>query len=407
MSDQSPRFSPGIAHRVWRYLPTDLRRRAFTVATSRLAPRPDRIPPTGEHGLAIAGEFSQPSGLGEGARLMARATRGLGLPVWSLDVPSPIDRSASDSGATEVPPPGAPLVLHVNAPFLPLTLLRLPRGLTRGRRIIGYWAWELPVAPPEWHGGRAFVHEIWVPSRFTAAALEPLMPGRVRVVPPALAAAPPTPASLDRSAFGLPVNAVVVLMSFNLASSFERKNPLAAIQAFRMAFGERPDRLLVIKVLHADHAPTDFARLVEAARAPNIRIETRSMPDQDRHALTLASDIVMSLHRSEGFGLVPAEAMMLGRPVIATGWSGNMDYMDRDNAALVGYRLVPADDDRLVYRNACWAEPDLGDAVTHLRFLADNEAARRGLGERARLSASHNFGSDALLVALRGVGLCT
>ena len=336
---------------------------------------------------------------------MARAVLGLGLPVWRLDVPSPIDRKGTVDTATNAPPSGAPLVLHVNAPFLPLALMRLGRSLTRGRRIIGYWAWELPVVPPEWHGGQGFVHEIWAPSRFTAAALEPLMPGRVRVVPPALAVAPPTPSALDRAAFGLPANAVIVLMSFNLASSLERKNPLAAIQAFRAAFGERTDRLLLIKVLHADHAPADFARLVEAARAPNIRIETRSMPDRDRHALTAASDIVLSLHRSEGFGLVPAEAMMLGRPVIATGWSGNMDYMDRDNAALVGYRLVPANDDRSVYRNASWAEPDQGDAVTHLRFLADNEPARQGLGERARLSATRSFGSETLSAALRGVGL--
>ena len=405
MSDLAPSFSPGIAHKVWRCLPPEMRRRAFTLATSRLAPRPDRVPPPGEHGLAVAGEFSQPSGLGEGARLMARTVYGLGLPVWRLDVPSPIDPKVTDVTVTEAPLPGAPLVLHVNAPFLPLALMRLGRNLIRGRRIIGYWAWELPIVPPEWHGGCGFVHEIWVPSRFTAAALEPLMPGRVRVVPPALAMAPPAPAALDRAAFGLPASAVVVLMSFNLASSFERKNPLAAIEAFRLAFGERADRFLMIKVLHADHAPADFARLVAAAQAPNIRIETRSMPDRDRHALTAASDIVLSLHRSEGFGLVPAEAMMLGRPVIATGWSGNMDYMDRDNAALVGYRLVPAHDDRLVYRNAHWAEPDLGDAVTHLRFLADNEAARRGLGERARVAAARNFGVQPLLAALRGTGL--
>ena len=414
MSDLAPSFSPGIAHRVWRCLPPDMRRRAFTMATSRLAPRPDRMPPKGEHGLAIAGEFSQPSGLGEGARLMARAVHGLGLPVWSLDVPSPIyrkgggrkggDRTGVDATAMDIPPFGAPLVLHVNAPFLPLALMRLGRGLTRGRRIIGYWAWELPVVPPEWHGGRGFVHEVWVPSRFTAAALEPLMPGRVRVVPPALAMAPPNPSALDRAAFGLPDSAVIVLMSFNMASSFERKNPLAAIQAFRLAFGERSDRLLLVKVLHADHAPADFARLLQAAQAPNIRVETRAMPDRDRHALTAVSDIVLSLHRSEGFGLVPAEAMMLGRSVIATAWSGNMDYMDRDNAALVGYRLVPASDDRSVYRNASWAEPDLGDAVTHLRFLADNEAARRGLGERARLSAARSFGTEPLVAALRGVG---
>ena len=71
---------------------------------------------------------------------------------------------------------------------------------------------------------------------------------------------------------------------------------------------------------------------------------------------------MLSLHRSEGFGLVPAEAMLLGRAVVATGWSGNMDFMDADSAALVGYRLVPARDPRGVFEapGADWAEPDLG-----------------------------------------------
>lgn len=85
---------------------------------------------------------------------MAQAVHGLGLPVWRLDVPSPIDNKVTGATASDTPPSGAPLVVHVNAPFLPLALMRLGRGLTRGRRIIGYWAWELPVVPPEWHGGR-------------------------------------------------------------------------------------------------------------------------------------------------------------------------------------------------------------------------------------------------------------
>ena len=75
-------------------------------------------------------------------------------------------------------------------------------------------------------------------------------------------------------------------------------------------------------------------------------------------------------------GLVPAEAMLLGKPVIATGWSGNMGYMDAGNAALVGFRLVPAKDPRDVYADAVWAEPDLADAIAHLRRLADDPVAR-------------------------------
>jgi glycosyltransferase involved in cell wall biosynthesis len=118
-----------------------------------------------------------------------------------------------------------------------------------------------------------------------------------------------------------------------------------------------------------------------------------------------ASDIVLSLHRSEGFGLVPAEAMLLGKPVIATGWSGNMDFMDATSAALVGYRLVPTEDPRQVYHGASWAEPDQRDAVAHLRRLADDAAERRALGCRARAMATDRLGAGPLADALRAIGL--
>jgi glycosyltransferase involved in cell wall biosynthesis len=406
MIQQPAPFAPSVAHRLWRTIPPNVRRRGLARATAWLAPHPDRQPPACQHGIAIGGELSRASGLGEGARLMAQAARRLGLPVWTVDIAPPVDATTEVAvPACAPPPPEAPLVLHVNGPLLPLALLRLPRALLRGRRVIGYWAWELPEVPPEWRAGLDFVHEIWVPSHFTAAALEPLMPGRVRVVPPPLAAEPPVPACLDRSAFGLPDDAVVVLVSFNLASSFARKNPLAAIAAFRAAFGDRPDRILVMKVSHADHAPEDFARLVEAARAPNIRLETRLMPPADRHALTAAADIVLSLHRSEGFGLVPAEAMLLGRPVIATGWSGNLAYMNRDNAALVGYRLVPTEDSRRVYHDSYWADPNQSEAVMHLRRLADDATVRQALGAQGREATRRCLGASPLSAAIRGIGL--
>jgi glycosyltransferase involved in cell wall biosynthesis len=394
-------FTRALPHKLWQSLPPVLRRRALASATAWLAPRtaPGAVAP----GIAIAGEFSRASGLGQGARLMAAAARSLGLPVWTIDLPPPADRRVEvpvESGP--LPPPGVPLVIHVNAPVLPLALLRLPRELIRGRRIIGYWAWEMPEVPPEWHPALPCVDQVWVPSRFTAAALEPLLPGRVRVVPPPLSIAPPCPSPLGREAFGLPDEAVIVLVSFNLASSFRRKNPFAAVAAFRGAFGDRPDRILVLKIGHPDHAPEDLVRLARMADAPNIRLETRTLSPGDSHALTACADIVLSLHRGEGFGLVMAEAMLLGKPVIATGWSGNTGFMDRTNASLVGYRLVQARDERALYRGL-WAEPDVPDAAERLRELADSPEKRRNLGAAAAASLATYLDAAPLAAALCGV----
>ncbi|WP_158743345.1 glycosyltransferase family 4 protein [Acidisphaera sp. L21] len=407
-SPPSTRLHP--LHRLWRLLPPDARRSVLAHGTALLAPRPTQPPPPAKSGLIVAGELGRASGLGEGARLMLAGLEELGVPGWPLRAGLRLPGETEDIGVTDAStlPPGAPLVLHVNAPHVAAALLRLPRGLLRGRRVIGCWAWELPVPPPNWATGVRFVHEVWAPSRFTAAALEPLMPGRVRVVPYCVASRPPVPSAMDRQAFGLPAEAVVALCSFSLASSFERKNPIAAIQAFRQAFGDRPDRVLLMKIGHTGHFGSDMQRLRDAAGgAANIRFETRTLSIPDNHALTACADIILSLHRSEGFGLVPAEGMLLGRAVIATNWSGNTDFMDEDTAALVPYRLVPAVDPRGVFQapGAMWADADIGAAVAHLRRLADDAPARTALGARAQAAARQRLGSAPLAAALRDIGL--
>lgn len=337
----------------------------------------------------------------------------LGVPCWPLDVSAdmwpgePADFEAPRKRHVEAVPAGAALILHVNPPMLPFVLLRQGRGVLRGRRVIGFWAWELETVPPLWRSGAQFVHEAWVPSHFTAAAIESFMPGRVRVVPHPLAVAAPRPSGRDRRSFGLPDDAVIVLVSFNLASSFVRKNPLGAIAAFRLAFGERRDRLLLIKVGNPGSEAQDFTILKSAvAGSPNIRILTEVLSGPDNHALTTASDIVLSLHRSEGFGLVPAEAMLLGKPVVVTGWSGNLDFMDRESAALVGYRKVTASDPRGVFEapGAVWAEPDVGEAARLLVGLADNPSWRAKLGARAEKMARNKLGTAPLEAALAAIG---
>ena len=343
---------------------------------------------------------------------MRRALDALDVPAWSLQaglaIPGEAD-AVAPAGPQAAPfSRNAALLLHVNAPVLPSALLRLPRKLVRGRRVIGYWAWELEVVPESWRAACACVHEVWAPSRFTARALESLMPGRVRVVPLPLALSPPQPAALDRASFGLPEAAVVVLVSFSLASAFERKNPLGAVAAFRRAFGDRPDRILVLKVGHSGHFGEDMQLLRDAiAGCANIRIETRMLPAADMHALTGLADIVLSLHRSEGFGLVPAEAMMLGRAVVATNWSATAEFLDESCGVPVGYRLVPARDRRGIFEapGAVWADADIDEAAQALRALADGPERRAMLGAEAWRVSRLRFGADGLRQALDDIGL--
>lgn len=396
-------------HRLWRRVPPQARRALLSRGTALLAPRPDQPPPAVGRGLVVAGEVARASGLGEGARLMLAGLAALGVPGWPLRAGLRLPGERDEMEVADEPaPPGMPLALHVNGPHVAAALLQLPRRLLRGRRVIGCWAWELPAVPPQWRSGVPFVHEVWVPSRFTADAIETLLPGRVRVVPYCIAARPPSPSSLGRADFGLADGAVVVLVSFSLSSSFARKNPLAAIAAHKQAFGERADRILVMKIGHTGPFTADLASLqAAAAGAANIRFETRTLPPADNHALIACSDIVLSLHRSEGFGLVPAEGMLLRRAVVATDWSGNVDFMDASCAAMVPYRLVEAKDPRGVFeaKGAVWAEADVGAAARHLVRLADDAAARRALGEAAHRMAMERLGTGPLAAALRGLGM--
>ena len=222
---------------------------------------------------------------------------------------------------------------------MPHALWTLGRARVRGRRIIGYWAWELPRLPDDWNASFRYVHEMWVPSTFTRDAVAAATDKPVHVVPHPIPDVAPTPNM--RGKLGLPADALVVLNVFHLGSAFSRKNPLASVAAFRKAFGDARDRILAIKLIN--NGGPDARRELDAAiaGASNIRVIEGMLPEADMAGLMDAADIVISLHRSEGFGLVPAQAMALGKPVIATAWSGNLDFMRKDNSALVSLLVDP------------------------------------------------------------------
>lgn len=375
-----------LAHRAWRQIPQSWRQKFFEHLTPVIAPRPSRNPKGGMP-IGIAGWFSSASGLGEGARLGYRALASCGLEPSAYDL-SAAFRQNNLPNAIETKPlrpgTGGSLIVHINGPYLPLAMCVLGRQQVADRRIIGYWAWELPRLSNAWRPALPFVHEIWVPSRFTQAAVVDATILPVHVVPHPL---PEVKAyTAGRQTFGLPDDALIVLNSFHIGSNFARKNPVAAIRAFRNAFGDRRDRILVIKLSDPGNVPWVRRELDAAiAGASNIRIIEHTLSPSEMTALMALADIVISTHRSEGFGLICAEAMQLGKPVIATGWSGNLDFMNESNSALLPYRMIDVDDPDNAFDSFTqqWADPDVDAATEWLKRLADDPQLRQQMGAKA------------------------
>jgi len=377
-----------FARRAWQALPRGLRREALFTLQAALAPRPDQPMPDGHGPVAVAGFLSAPTGFGEAARQLVLVLRAAGLAPLEIDLTAPL-RQGEAPPPRPVPPGPGTLLVQVNAPMLPWALRVLGRDAIAGKRVVGVWNWELPAVPPDWDRGYRFVHAIWACSRFTAAALQRQGGPPVSIMPnaiPAVAAAP-----LGRADFGLGQDAFVALALFDASSSLARKNPLAAIAAHRMAFGDRPDRVLVIKT-HATAAAGAAWRDVAAAAAaaPNVRIIDALWERPRVAALVAVADVFLSLHRSEGFGLGLAEAMRAGVPTVATGWSGNMDFFDPEAGIAVPFDLVPARDAQHTYElpGTVWAEARVPPAADALRLLADDPALRLAMGRAAARAAA-------------------
>jgi glycosyltransferase involved in cell wall biosynthesis len=205
------------------------------------------------------------------------------------------------------------------------------------------------------------------------------------------------PSLLSRSDFGIGPDRFVFLSIFDMRSVFERKNPLAIIAAFIRAFRPEDNCELVIKINHAEAAPSKIELLRAAAAGKPIRVLCDTFPHSDVVALMEASDCIVSLHRAEGFGFVMAEAMLLGKPVIATGYSGNVDFTLPSNSFLVGYTLCPVGPGCEPYDpEALWADPSQEDAVAQMQLVYRNEALRRERSAAGRRFIQQHYSAEAI-----------
>ncbi|WP_158308789.1 glycosyltransferase [Desulfocurvibacter africanus] len=262
------------------------------------------------------------------------------------------------------------LVIHVNPPVFMLALRHL-QELLPGKRVIAFWAWELMDIPRFWRRCLSFVNEVEVPSSFTAAALRRHTAKHVSVHAHAV---PEIRTSSRRFAED---GIVRVLTMFDMASNFHRKNPLSAVEAFQLAFGRDSRAQLLIKTSSMNrYAPGKQALDRAVIGWDNIEIRDERLSSEALAELYGRSDIYLSLHRSEGYGLTIHEALRHGLHTVATGWSGNMDFMSPGRKCHpIPYRMVPVHDPQggLFMRGQSWAEADTASAASCLQTIVAKE----------------------------------
>jgi glycosyltransferase involved in cell wall biosynthesis len=261
---------------------------------------------------------------------------------------------------------------------------------------VAMWWWEMETLPPKWLDRAAGVDEIWGPTRFIAGAMRAAFPGKpVRTMLPGLT--PPEFDPLPKSYFGLAPDRTTFGFVFDMNSRMQRKNPLGLIRAFRKAFRPSDPVDLVLKVSPPERFyAREWDELRAAAADAGVRVLDRVLTRPELYAFINALDCYVSLHRSEGFGLTCAEAMLLGKPTVATGYSGNLDFMTEANSYLVGYERVTLEEDFDPYfRGGVWAEPDVTHAADLLRRVYDRPDEARAVGERGRAEAGRVLSVEA------------
>lgn len=343
----------------------------------------------------LKGEF----GVAEAARSLVRAaeTRGVDLAlinVGASDTAREQDLRLVDAISDVAPHPIN--VLCVNADQTEYVMTTLGPRIIDGRYNVGVWFWELARFPSAWQPSIDRVDEIWVPTRFVQESIAAATGKPVQTIRMAVDATPSR--RYGRTDFGLPDDRFVFLFSFDFSSFIARKNPLATVAAFRSAFPPGDERVaLVLKSTNGQRNRDELRRLQAAIEGDaRIRLLDGFMSRDEVFGLESVVDSYVSLHRSEGFGLGLAESMSLGKPVIGTAYSGNMEFMNASNSCLVGYRLVAVKTGEYPHSEGqVWAEPDIVQAAQYMRRLVDDPAFASDLGRMAREHMAREFSNEA------------
>jgi glycosyltransferase involved in cell wall biosynthesis len=362
-------------------------------------------------GFNIIGYSRGEVGVGELSRSLARAFSLTDIPFGLLNFKyghsdRDLDLSMVDY---EIPKPlYNKTILAMNPENAQGLLKKLEDSIfKRSRKVIAYWVWELEKLPDWWLPTISLVDEIWVPSAFVRSTFKQYTPTPVHVVPHVIEIPPSTKSSVESIRdLGIPEKSFVFLTNADPLSCMERKNPLGVVKAFKHAFPlPGDDRVhLIVKTNTPPRRDPHYEELKRQAKHwPNITLVNKWMRREKLNALLDRTDCFVSLHRAEGFGLMPAEMMGRGKPVILTRWSGVTQYIRAKNCFPVDYRLVPVDPQFKFYYSPehLWADPDLNQAASYMCKLVSNRNLGRQVGKRARDTILSQFSTDAIAGRIR------
>lgn len=361
-------------------------------------------------GVNLIGYAKGQLGIGEDVRMAALALKAAGIPFSIYNVEPGRDGCQGDNSAVQHISDALPYSINLFCTTgIETARLAAVEGskLFDGRHSIGYWPWELPEWPTDWHHAYSLVDEVWASSRFTYESFVRSSPKPVRHMP--MAVTVDQTAGLTRGDFDLPGNRFLFVFSFDFLSHLARKNPQACVEAFRKAFprGDEPVGL-VVKAMRATSENPLWQALLAAAKADGrILVIGGTLKRGALLDLYRACDCFVSLHRSEGFGRGLVEAMMLEKPVIATGHSGNMDFTLPGTAGVVDHRLCYLNENEYPFGNGqIWAEPDIDHAAWWMSRMACNPAARQRLAKTAQILTINTYSPAVIGENYREV-LCT
>ncbi|CAN1492993.1 RfaG Glycosyltransferase [Rhabdaerophilaceae bacterium] len=371
---------------LWRLLPRGLRQRLVR----RILPVPVRVDrlPRPVLPIVIIGPFRSSASFGRLSRVLFANFERAGLPVYAHDISEGF--LANDLAMPLAPVPdgifSAPATLIIVGTPDQFAYIRsfLPSSLEQ-KFVIGLCPWELESLPEAWLEPLATLDAVYVPSQFVANAFTADFPALPQRIVPCLEV-PRVAAKPDRARWAIRDDAFVVLTVFSLRSGLERKNPAGAIAAFKRAFPDSKKVQLVVKTTDAELEAGAYASLCALIDDdPRILLVTETLSETDLETLIASTDVLLSLHRAEGFGLVPAQAMLHAKPVIMTGWSSVTEFATSESSVLIRYELVAVSDPEERFSGAMrWAEPDIDDATAALRRLFADPAERTAMGRRGQ-----------------------
>ena len=388
--------------------------------SAKLAPAqapeiPTAIAPTEnlQPGLNVIAYFTAESGVGQAARLMLAGMEAAGIPHATVTYDTAPGRSAhqfSEHGVDKAVYDTN--LVCVNADVIRTANHWMGERLRDHRYRIGLWWWETSTFPEMFDPSFDVVDEVWVGSAFVGEAIRQRTDKPVTVIPMPVVVPPAIGGA--RQAVGVPEDTFLVLFAYDFDSVFARKNPLGALEAYMSAFPPNDGCTLLLKSINGDRHLEELEELrMAAAGRPDVVILDQYLDATINRGLIAECDCYLSLHRSEGFGVTIAEAMAYARPVVATAYSANLEFMDDTTGYLVpaSEGVVPAGAGPYE-AGTRWGEPDIAAASALLARVRENpdEAQGKALAaaeyirvERSPAKAGQVI--QARLDAIRAAGL--